>query len=250
MQELQEAKKRLFRYDPNLYLVGLNAYKMPFKDNSIDYILSVRLAHHIRYLDIFAKETFRVLKPGGILILEAAHKNHIKAIFRALIKRNYSFFKKKFIRVEHNPQESQGIKDSDGQIPIMFNFSASFVIKTFTQKVGFDLKGVYPCSFFRIRALKKVVPLRILLGLEKLLQHFSFLKFTPSLFYVFYKPRATSRTKSVESKSFIDLLQCPDKRKLSFEQNKILCDNKSTAMSKIGERLFDIRDPRPDKIKF
>ncbi len=45
-------------------------YKLPFKDKSLDIIFNSHLIEHIyqRKIDLFLKESFRVLKKGGLLI--------------------------------------------------------------------------------------------------------------------------------------------------------------------------------------
>lgn len=45
-------------------------YKLPFQDNSLDTIFNSHLIEHIyqRKIDFFLKESFRVLKKGGVLI--------------------------------------------------------------------------------------------------------------------------------------------------------------------------------------
>ncbi len=250
VQELLEAKKNLGNKYKDLKFVALNAYKMPFKDSVIDYVLSVRLAHHIKNLDIFAKEIYRVLKPGGVLVLEVANKNHIKNIVKNLVSVNRAFFKQEILKIEHNPKDAQGIDDKKGQISVIFNFSPKYVKQVF-KEAGFKIKRIYPCSFLRSRALKKYLPTRFMLAIEKVLQKLVFFKGTPSLFYVLYKPQEEGFLEKTitNPQNFKELLVCPNGERLEINGANVLCNNKKADFS-IKNQIYDLRDPRPEKVNF
>ncbi|MBL7662836.1 methyltransferase domain-containing protein [bacterium] len=46
----------------------LNAFQLPFPDNSLDAVVTLRFLFHIESLEPFFKEVYRVLKPGGSLV--------------------------------------------------------------------------------------------------------------------------------------------------------------------------------------
>jgi len=232
-------------YGKNIKYLALNAYKMPFKDRSIDSVLSVRVMHHLKDTDIFFKELYRVLSPGGVAIIEFAHKDHIVALFRALLSfKLLSFLKKKRIAVSHKSEASQGIQE--GQVAIMYNFSVKS-IKRIAKDMGFEVKGVYACSFFRSTLLKRFLKAPFLLKVEKIMQKFfGWLKITPSIFIVLRRPGIFTTKKQ----SFENILGCPICGKdFTKSTEKYVCKSKHVFKQKIKD-IIDLRDPPPEDVTF
>jgi ubiquinone/menaquinone biosynthesis C-methylase UbiE len=50
-------------------LVAGSAFALPFKDNSFDCLISSQVIEHIGYADVLFAEMYRVLQPGGTLII-------------------------------------------------------------------------------------------------------------------------------------------------------------------------------------
>lgn len=230
-------------YGKKIKYIALNAYKLPFSDKSIDAILSVRVMHHLKDTELLFNELYRVLSPGGVSVIEFANKNHILAIFRNIFRLK-KYLNKDLLKVGHKAEQSQGMEE--GQESIMYNFSLNHV-KNIALQLGFDVKGVYSCSFLRSRLLKKIFPTKFLLALEKiLLSTINFLHVTPSLFIIFRKPGVyTDKNRELE-----DLLACPKcKARLVLDKNSYVCEKKHEFIQN-KESILDLRDPRPEKINF
>ncbi len=61
---------------PNVDVVG-RAEKMPFKDSEFDSMLSTQVFEHLEYPEKAAAEAYRVLKPGGYLLLTVPQWNEL-----------------------------------------------------------------------------------------------------------------------------------------------------------------------------
>ena len=57
----------LRRYE--IPLVNASAFALPFKDGSFDCVISSQVIEHIRYDESIFSEMYRVLRPGGMIIL-------------------------------------------------------------------------------------------------------------------------------------------------------------------------------------
>lgn len=225
--------------------LALNAYKMPLKDESLGALLSVRVMHHLKTPELFFGEVSRVLTPGGVAIVEFAHKNHILALFKALIKGKIQEFLATSVTEVSHKADSQGI--AAGQISLMYNFSLSY-LEDVAKTAGLDVAGVYSCSFLRIPLLKKIVPMPFLLLAEQILQNlFFWTHITPSLFLVLKKPGTyiPSAMWNMETQ-----LVCPTCQTKVIQQNgALLCIQGHSFVQKYPS-VVDLRDPRPETVTF
>ena len=52
----------------NISIIDADSGEIPFSDNCFDVIYSKSFLEHIRNPEVFLKEAYRVLKPGGLII--------------------------------------------------------------------------------------------------------------------------------------------------------------------------------------
>ena len=57
-----------FAPDLNISIIDADSGEIPFSDNCFDVIYSKSFLEHIRNPEVFLKEAYRVLKPGGLII--------------------------------------------------------------------------------------------------------------------------------------------------------------------------------------
>ncbi len=174
--QLNRTKERIGSEYPNLKFVQGVAEQMPFKDNSLDTIICVRISHHIPNFSQPILEFKRTLLPGGYLILEIANKLHVKAQFRALKSRK--------LKELNSPEYvSTGVKDKINNIA--FGNHNPKTIKQDLEKSGFEIISVRSVSNFRSAFIKKVFPLPVVLFFERTLQAFlGKMLFGPSIFFL------------------------------------------------------------------
>lgn len=73
--------------DPRFTVVQADATDIPIASGSIDVVVAVRLILHVRHPDAVFAEVSRVLRPGGLFILEFPNRNHLLARLRYLAHR-------------------------------------------------------------------------------------------------------------------------------------------------------------------
>src|SRR5205807_7674851 len=85
--ELLGAGRERLGSDPRLEFVQGDANALPFPDGSFDALLCVRVVHHFVDPARAFAEFARVLRPGGVLVVEFANKRNLKSVLRYALRR-------------------------------------------------------------------------------------------------------------------------------------------------------------------
>lgn len=155
---LIEAQKRFKK--KNLKFIKAYIEKLPFKEKSFDVAILIRTIHHLKNPSLALKEAARVLKPQGYFILEFANKLHFKAKIKALLRLDFNYF------FNLEPLKVGAIKNC--HVPFL-NFHPRY-ITNLLKKENFQIIKMLSVSNFRSPICKKILPLKLLLFLEKLAQ--------------------------------------------------------------------------------
>ncbi len=145
------------------------------KPESVDLIIMVRVIHHIKDIEECFKRLNKLLAPGGYLILEFPNKMHFKASLKELLKGNITY------PIDIRTKELKSRKPGDRRIPI-FNYHPDKIIHSLNS-ANFYIVDKRSVSNIRSRRVKKIVPVILLIFIEKWLQKLlSPIKFGPSMF--------------------------------------------------------------------
>lgn len=141
--------------------------------SSQDLVMMVRVIHHIPHPLPAFSETYRILKPGGFLLLEFANSHHLKARVQSWLSGQ------PILPVAIDRRSPINIKRKT--IPFV-NHSPRTIIKML-DKSGFEIISLLSVSNFRFPILKRIIPQPILLSAEKFFQPlFAKFLFGPSIF--------------------------------------------------------------------
>jgi SAM-dependent methyltransferase len=140
--------------DPRFTVVQADATNIPIATGSVDVVVAVRLILHVRNPDAVFSEVARVLRPGGLFILEFPNRNHLLARLRYLARRQ-----------DWSPGDPDSHEYREGH----FSHQPATVVR---QLRGAGLIPVRrrAVSLFRSARLKGLIPARYLARLESPLQ--------------------------------------------------------------------------------
>jgi SAM-dependent methyltransferase len=168
--------------------VAANVYALPFVDGLFDAATMIRVIHHLADAPAALTQVRRVLEPGATFILEFANKQNLKAIGRWLLRRQaWSPF-------DPAPVEFAALN---------FDFHPRTMLAWLRQH---DLapRQVRALSYFRLGALKRLVPTGALVALDAALQPTGqWVQLSPS---VFVRAEATGQGVKAPAGQFF---QCP-----------------------------------------
>lgn len=137
------------------YVQG-DIYNLAFPDDFFDVVVTVRVLHHVLDLPAAFEEISRVVKPGGLYVLEFANKRNLKAILRYLAGRGRS-------------GEQPFSLDPYEFVPLNVDYHPAYV-RWELQVAGFTPEEQLAVSHFRLPVLKRLVPAHTLAQLDGLLQ--------------------------------------------------------------------------------
>ncbi len=185
--QLRQAQARLGRSERYLF-VAANAYTLPFADGTFTAATMIRTLHHIAEPPRVLRETRRVLRPGGVFILEFANKRNLKAIVRYLVRAQ-----------TWNPFSPEPVEFA----PLNFDFHPRQIF-AWLDEAGFRVEAIRTVSHFRVGLLKRWVPTRVLVALDALAQPTGrWWQLSPS---VFLRARAVGEGAPAEA---VGLFRCP-----------------------------------------
>lgn len=172
--ELKQAKEI---YGDKIETKAGDIYKLPFKDNELDGLMMVRVTHHLKELDKAISELYRVLKPGGVAVIEVANKRTLPKMARYITRKS-----------KVNPFDKKVANYTEISKDGFYNYHPKYVEEIF-DKVGFKREKVLSVSNFRSRKLKKVFGTKNLVKMENKAQSvLAPVRFAPSIYYKLRKP--------------------------------------------------------------
>jgi ubiquinone/menaquinone biosynthesis C-methylase UbiE len=187
--QLEQAQARLGN-GPRYCYVAADVYALPFVPGLFDAATMIRVVHHMTDAPAALRQVRRVLAAGATFILEFANKRNLKAILRWLLRRQ-----------RWNPFDPQPVEFA----ALNFDFHPTTML-AWLRESQFEPEQVRSLSYLRLGALKRLAPLRWLVGLDALLQptgQWPALRYSPS---VFVRARAVGRSPRAAPGQFF---RCP-----------------------------------------
>jgi ubiquinone/menaquinone biosynthesis C-methylase UbiE len=165
--QLFQARQRLGD-NPRYIYVAADIYKLPFVAGLFDGATCIRTLHHLADARKALESINKCLSQGGILILECANKRNLKAILRYALRRQ-----------TWNPFSPEPVEFA----PLNYDFHPD-TLRAWLKLSGFAIQRQLSVSHLRFPLLKKLLPLRLLVWLDSVLQETGGLvQLTPSLFF-------------------------------------------------------------------
>ena len=161
---LRDARLRLAINPP--LTVAASFYDMPFADGALDVAVMVRVLHHAADVPAVLQEIRRILRPGGLLILEHANKRHFKAVLRYALRRG------------PNPHTDEPLEFAR----LNYDFHPAYV-RRHLAAAGFTVEQERAVSTFRLPLFKRIFSPTLLGRFDAALQRpLSPLRLSPSIY--------------------------------------------------------------------
>ncbi|MDX1994760.1 MAG: class I SAM-dependent methyltransferase [bacterium] len=217
--QLQYARER---YGDEGYLyVAADLYKLPFQPGVFDGATMIRVIHHLANVPAAMAQIRRVLTPQGVFILEHANKRNLKAMLR------YTLGSQSWSPYTEEPVEF---------VELNFDFHPVYVQQQL-EATGFSVGQRVPVSFFRLNALKRLVPTDVLVTLDSTLQRTG-LMVTPSIFI-----RATAQGQSITNLDAPFIFADPEDGGDLTREGDTLVNLKTGLRYAIRDGIYDFKAP-------
>lgn len=176
---------------PRFLFVQGDFYRLPFVDGLFDTVTMIRTLHHAADAPAVLRGLNDMLAPDGALVMEFANKHNLKALARHLIRRQ-----------TWSPFSLEPVEF----VPLNFDFHPRWIWQEL-ETLGLRREAVRTVSHFRVGLLKRLIPVRVLVALDGLIQPTGrWWQWSPSVFVRARAPR--DRVAAPEGGFFC----CPDCR--------------------------------------
>ncbi|MDB5181759.1 MAG: class SAM-dependent methyltransferase [Candidatus Saccharibacteria bacterium] len=176
-QQLELAQKALKDY-PDIDSRQMQADCLDFADGSVDLVAMIRVMHHLPDPTAELAEIARILSKDGYAVIEAANYSHARNRLRHLVRHKKMPVHPVDIRSEDNKRGDE--------IPFV-NHNPRTVIKQLSH-AGLKVERILSVSNLRSSGIKKLMPKRVMLAIEGLLQPtLAHGYFGPSVFFLVRK---------------------------------------------------------------
>jgi len=173
---------------PRYRYVLADFYDLPFAAGLFDTVVMVRTLHHAADGPTVLNGVSRTLAPAGSFVLEFANKHNLKAILRYIFRRQ-----------DWNPFTLEPVEF----VELNFDFHPK-TVQTWLKNLDFQVQRYLTVSHFRLDIIKRLVPLKLLVGMDSLLQHTgNLIQLSPS---VFVRAQAVGGPQRVDGNAFF---RCP-----------------------------------------
>lgn len=230
--QLQQARQRLGDTGPDgahLVFVAADIYHLPFVSGLFDTATMIRTLHHMIDARRALSEVRSILQPDSTFILEFANKLNLKSILRFVLKRQ-----------SWSPFSPEPVEFA----PLNFDFHPA-TVRAWLDLTGFNVERQLTVSHFRIGLLKRLLPLRLLVGMDSLAQSTGDLwQLSPS---VFVRAKARPGTGASAPAAEGAFFRCPacGKAPLPDTPPELVCP-KCRKRYPVVDGIYDLR-PDPPK---
>jgi len=169
--QLEAAEKVLAGTD--IEKVQTQADDLAFEDGSLDLLTMVRVMHHIPEPTTEFREIARVLRPGGTAIIEVANYGHFK---------NRMKHRREKTPLPAGPVNIRTVEADQPDAIAFVNHNVDTVVAQLGD-AGLVLTRKLSVSNLRSQRLKKILPARVMVGIERAAQRpLARYDFGPSIF--------------------------------------------------------------------
>ncbi|KPK14665.1 MAG: hypothetical protein AMK69_28320 [Nitrospira bacterium SG8_3] len=187
LSQLQQAQERLGKSDRYIY-VAADVYSLPFMPGLFDAATMIRVLHHMADAPLALAQIRETLQPGAIFVLEFANKQNLKAILRYIFRRQ-----------DWSPFTLEPVEF----VELNFDFHPK-TVREWLKDLNFQVQRHLAVSYFRLDIIKRLIPLKLLVGMDSLLQLTgNLIQLSPS---VFVRAQAVGGAKRAEGDPFF---RCP-----------------------------------------
>lgn len=178
-QQQLDIAKDFLKGKPHVDAKLAQAENLPFKDSSVDFVMVVRVIHHLPNPIPAFEEIYRILENGGYFMIEFANYANFKNRVKHTLKGK---------KLPIDPIDIRTGKERSGKDDIPFVNHNPHTVRRQLMEIGFKVEDQLSVSNFRSTTLKKYVPKSVLVRLEKLLQRpLARTYFGPSTVYLLKK---------------------------------------------------------------